>query len=288
MDDEHLSSDPPFGPDGPEALRPDMTTEAAFRLLVALCCAEVDVQVAQFLERDEPAGAHKSRVALRRLTTVLDAFRPVLRRKAHAAERAKAKAIFREMGKVREADVYLELRQTEAPPKARARARLLRDALRRKLRKERMVGFPPALLAKVAEGSILRSGTGGMAERGRPLHQTAGAAVEAWWRACLAFPEDLARLSEEDRHELRKALKGLRYAAEFFAPVWNAPGWPAMRDLLRDVQDDLGRLNDLAVARRLDGITDRRAEAEALLRASDTWAALRAAPRWWVDPAAAE
>mgnify|MGYP000591368344 CR=1 FL=1 len=84
MDDEPSPRDPAAA----EVIAPDLDTESAFRLLVARCCAEVDRQIAQFLEQDHPEGAHKARVALRRLTTTLDAFRHILKRKGYAAERA--------------------------------------------------------------------------------------------------------------------------------------------------------------------------------------------------------
>jgi CHAD domain-containing protein len=277
MDDDFKDREPA------DVLRPDMDTESAFRLLLSQCCAGVDFQIAQFLERDDPAGAHKARVALRRLTTTLDAFAGILKRKAHAAERAKAKAIFREIGKVREADVYLELRGADAPAKARDKARVLRDAVRRKLRKDRVVGFTPALLGKAADGTLFRAKARGLAARARPLHETAAAALEASRAECLSFAESLSDMSELRRHDLRKALKGLRYAGEFFAPVWDAPDWPRLRVALRDLQDALGDANDLALARDRDGVTDRQAEAEALTRAQKAWSALRATPRWWME-----
>lgn len=277
MDDETTYRDM----SAPAAILPGMDTESAFRLLVEQCCAEVDFQIAQFLERDDPSGAHKSRVALRRLTTTLDAFEGILKRKGYAAERAKAKVIFREIGKVREADVYLELRGEDASAKARAKARVLREKVRSTLRKDRMVGFTPALLAKVLDGSLFRAKTKGMAARQRPLRQTAADALDFCWTDCLSFSPELEKLSEERRHDLRKSLKSLRYAGEFFAPVWQSPDWPDLRGLLRDVQDELGHMNDLALARQRDGLSDKRAEADALLRAQAAWTALRAAPRWW-------
>lgn len=268
----------------PSALSPDLDTESAFRLLVVRCCAEVDRQLAGFLEFDDPAGAHKARVALRRLTTTLDAFSDILRKTPYAAERATAKRIFRAIGTVREADVYLELRGGEASEKANAKAQKLRETVRRKLRKDRIVGYTPALLGKVSDGSLFRSKPKGVAARTRPIRETASAALQDCWDACMSFPADLADLSDARRHELRKALKGLRYTSEFFAPVWQSPHWPALRSLLRDAQDELGDLNDLVLARLRDGIRDTHAEAEALDRAAAAWAALRTAPRWWDAP----
>ena len=192
MDDEPTPRDPATA----EVIAPDLDTESAFRLLVARCCAEVDRQIAQFLEQDHPEGAHKARVALRRLTTTLDAFRHILKRKGYAAERARAKAIFREIGKVREADVYLDLRGEAARSKDRQKAGRLRAEVRQTLRRHRFVGFTPALLNRIADGTIFRTKERGMAARRRPLRETAAAALEECWADCMAYPADLAQLSE--------------------------------------------------------------------------------------------
>lgn len=268
-----------------DALAPDIDTESAFRILIERCCIDVDVWIARFLERDDPQGAKKARVAIRRLTTTLDAFRHILKRKSLATDRSKAKAIFRIIGEVRDADVYLDLRGGVATTKDRKKAQRLRDQTRGKLRKERAVGFAPALMAKVSDGSLFRDKVRGTVARKRPLRETAAEVLQECWDGCMSYPADLATLSDRRRHDLRKALKSLRYAGEFFSPVWPSPLWPVLRGNLRGAQDGLGQLNDLVVARHKDGRVDKDAEAAALACASDAWLALRAAPRWWDEAA---
>lgn len=272
-----------MNPDDPPALHPQMETQSAFVLLIGQCCAEVDARIVQFLESDDPEGAHKARVALRRLTTTLDAFRPVLRRRDCAVQRGRAKAIFRALGRVRDADVYLELRGDAAPPKVRAATDALRRKVRAQVRKDKMVGFAPALLARVLDGSIFRAKPKGQAARLRPVGDLAAAALAERWAVSLSFDADLRAMTDEDRHNLRKALKGLRYMAEFFAPLWDLPDWPERRAVLRDMQDGLGHLNDLAAARLRDGGGDKGAEKAALDRAGKAWASLRAMPPWWPE-----
>ena len=55
------------------------------------------------------------------------------------------------------------------------------------------------------------------------------------------------------RHKLRLAVKELRYTAEFFADVFPGAQRHQRRfaKILANLQDNLGRLNDLAVHRRL-------------------------------------
>lgn len=62
------------------------------------------------------------------------------------------------------------------------------------------------------------------------------------------------RLREADaptRHRVRVAAKRLRYAAEFFAPLFRHAGASDYIDALAELQGTLGRLNDMAAATRL-------------------------------------
>jgi CHAD domain-containing protein len=68
----------------------------------------------------------------------------------------------------------------------------------------------------------------------------------------------LAELEPEPRHELRIAVKKLRYAAEFFAPAFEGRKAEKRRkaylSALERLQEHLGDLNDVAVGReRLAG-----------------------------------
>lgn len=66
-----------------------------------------------------------------------------------------------------------------------------------------------------------------------------------------AFGERLSELATEERHELRKELKKLRYPAEFFASLFDSKGTRKFLGCLTELQDDLGGLNDVATARDL-------------------------------------
>ena len=67
-------------------------------------------------------------------------------------------------------------------------------------------------------------------------------------------------MSEAERHDVRIALKRLRYALDFFGGVFDsAPRKKFFKKLAR-LQDDLGRMNDVAVAEtmlaRLVGVSN--------------------------------
>jgi len=60
-----------------------------------------------------------------------------------------------------------------------------------------------------------------------------------------------AEASEKRRHKLRIDFKRLRYAFDFFAPLFGRKRTPAYQDMLARLQDVLGQLNDLATAEEL-------------------------------------
>jgi CHAD domain-containing protein len=74
-------------------------------------------------------------------------------------------------------------------------------------------------------------------------------------RKLLKRGKGFAVLDAHARHKLRIRIKKLRYAAEFFSPLYDAGATEKFLDKLRDMQDELGRLNDVETARGLiDGL----------------------------------
>lgn len=270
------------------ALEPGLDCETAFRRIALRTAAETDAGLALFFGSEGHAGPHKSRVALRRLTAALDGFEPVLRRKVRQGLRAEAKRIFRKLGEQRDSDVYLAglgaARQSKA---ALARNAALRERLRDDLRARKAVAFAPRLQSLAESGEIFRRGAGALALRQGPADDLAAEALEIAWQDCLAHGADLAAMKDEVRHDLRKAVKDLRYLSEFFAPLW--PGVDAAPVLARmaALQDALGTLTDLRAAEVLrKGRADaaaRQNAARALKDAGQMWQALCAEPVWWPE-----
>ena len=237
---------------------PEETCEAAFRGIAQSCAQALDASLAVFLETDDPSGPHKARVALRRLTTALDAFGPILRRKASAALRSHAKAMFRDLGRVRDSDVHLMNADPGLGAKATKeladRNRRLRDKTRDRLRKSRMVRFTQVLRVSVQDGGTLfRRSHAAQDRRAAPVTDFAAEALGAAWATCRAYGPSVKAIPDLKRHDFRKDMKTLRYLAEFFADHF-----PDLREtvFLRDfrkMQDALGTLNDFMVALEIEG-----------------------------------
>jgi CHAD domain-containing protein len=73
--------------------------------------------------------------------------------------------------------------------------------------------------------------------------------LKKWHRRLLQDGLQFDQLSVESRHELRKLGKKLRYALQFTESLLPTTRLKAYRKQLAAVQDILGEMNDLAVAR---------------------------------------
>ncbi len=191
----------------------------------------------------DPEYLHQLRVALRRLRSALRVFAPILQR-VRPVKRG-LRRLAPALGVARDWDVLVDNAPAYAlPPRVLRAARARRNAARaaalevldsqhfggllfrslRWLESEPWVGtdmtlaaFAPGRLEKL-HASVLRH---------------AGPA------------------SAKSRHRLRVRIKRLRYAGEFFAPAFPAQAVDAYLGPLRALQELIGELNDIAVARRL-------------------------------------
>jgi triphosphatase len=87
----------------------------------------------------------------------------------------------------------------------------------------------------------------------RPLLAFAAHVLGKRHRRALKRGKDFEELSPEGRHRVRIALKKLRYATEFFQALYPKKRTRPYLASLKELQDDLGHLNDVAVAEQLIG-----------------------------------
>src|SRR5215203_6355489 len=92
----------------------------------------------------------------------------------------------------------------------------------------------------------------GKAEREAPVERFAADELRRRAKRIRKRGRHLPELAPDERHRVRIAVKKLRYAAEFFAPLYEGKGRAKrtrrFRDALGELQDRLGDLNDIAVA----------------------------------------
>ena len=213
--------------------------------------------------RDAQAEAvHQSRVATRRLRSALSLYRHAI----PCDELAEANVALRHcaaaLGAARDWDVFLahtgERLETSAGTDRRIAA-LLRAAKRR-----RQIVHTD-LAAFLAGPAFRRLELGlGMAASLRPwergfdratLHAPTGSfaasALERRIKHVRRRGKALDTLPLSELHEFRKDCKRLRYAAEFFAPSFPAKAVKPFIRRLSALQEELGTLNDTAVAAQL-------------------------------------
>jgi CHAD domain-containing protein len=210
---------------------------------------------------DEPDGVHKMRVATRRLRSALATFRPLFDRQVTDPIRDELKWIAARLGGARDAEVLRTRLLTElaaeaddlvlGPISARIEVELLadhrkaHDALVVALRSARyfrlldrldeLVAAPPFTpLADGKAGKVLT-------KRVRKSYGRVETLVSA------GAPKDVVR-RDEWYHEIRKASKRLRYAAESVTPAFGKPA-TELAEAAELLQEVLGEHQDSVVAR---------------------------------------
>jgi CHAD domain-containing protein len=267
----------------------DDACEDAFRAIVTGCLAAFDTAYDEFNRTDRESGPHKARVALRRLTTAIDAFAPILRRKHARVLRDRVKHVFRKLGDVRDHDVFLRDHAEQGARRDLARENAaLRDKVRATLRKSGAGQLSAQVAADVsAEGVLFRQSHAGRALRAMPVAECARTALEQAWATCMAHGESVGALPETALHDFRKDMKALRYLCEFFQTLYPGLAREPFDADFRAIQDALGDLNDHAMItarlRRRPGALLPPYPDDALARAEALWARLRRETPPWRD-----
>ena len=278
----------------------------AFSAILASAIEQIAVSRQAVLHTDDPEGAHQLRIGLRRLRSALRALRPLVDGGSLRAFERSAREMGRCVGMVRDADVLIS--GIEAPIARIASDKSgfaeLRDALvshQHAKREEVRSALGGSQWAKLHLYLMLWPRT--LEERdelAKPVTEHARRILHKAWRKVAKLGRRLDRLDAEQRHEMRKALKELRYQAEFFAPLFKKHATRKFIEQLKALQDVFGYVNDARMAPRLlevhherqVGVNAARAasytvgrhEAEAVhvWRVVGTlWKELRGSPRFW-------
>jgi triphosphatase len=245
-----------------EALTEGQNCAGAF----AAACRSASRQILQnwqaVLVSADPEGPHQLRIGLRRLRSALHAFRPVIDSDALRRLEEDARQVSRRVGELRD----LEVLATEIVGSLASRGsggdgfaslvKLLRRRIaRQRTRLQRELGdarwssfrLRLALLEHGAGWTECAAQDAAL----QPASLQARLALQKAWKQVKRHARGLEGLSVEERHELRKRLKRLRYTAEFFLPLFgDAEGGRFVKRIKR-MLDTFGYLNDVATAEML-------------------------------------
>jgi inorganic triphosphatase YgiF len=254
-------------------LRADDDAEAALKRALGRAIEVLLADAHGALAHDDPEFVHQARVALRRIRTALR----LLRR--HVAVPKRLARDLRWMacalGAARDWDVIVDevLPEIEAaldaglaPACARLRAEARRRRARERDTARAALASPRLACAMLA---LLAWCQAQPRDGGVTLQALAGTLLTRRHARLFAAARGFASLPPKAQHRVRILTKRLRYALDFFAVALPARAAARYAKRLAALQDDLGALNDVAVAyARLRGLARPRALREAL----DAWA----------------
>jgi inorganic triphosphatase YgiF len=249
----------------PTILDPEKAIGEAFAQIFLAAHAHVLANQAAAEDGRDPEGVHQMRVGLRRLRSALSLLRPIAPSPTLEVLRADAEWAASCLDDARGWDVFL----AETLPEAAAGCAgdgwdRLKDAaealraqayakVRETLSAERHTRFHLTLGAWIERRAW--QADGGVGSQARFVEATGSFAARALserHRKVLKRGKHFRSLTPEARHQLRLAVKKLRYAADFFLTALGHPRI-AKRYLHRlgELQDQLGRYNDMAVTSHL-------------------------------------
>jgi inorganic triphosphatase YgiF len=257
-----------------------MDVDSAFAEVVASCLRQLQANERGLLETEDPEYLHQARVALRRLRCAFGAFSRAVPKTFFQARIDGLRQMAQTLGQARDLDVFLTqtlvaagrgdpsdelaLLKRRAHAAAHNARKAARSAVRAPAYTSLMLDLAEALLgtswAAARDGDQIRCAR-------QPLTEFCAGVLARHDRKARKRGNGMDRSDPDALHRLRIELKKLRYACEFFAPLYPRKKSHEYLKRLTALQEILGSLNDCAVASRLlQALNSRRAAAAGYLR----------------------
>ncbi|MHB1333845.1 MAG: CYTH and CHAD domain-containing protein [Sulfuriferula sp.] len=245
-------------------LKPKMRVTDAFVAVMQSALEQFTANLAGLIHEADPEYLHQARVAVRRLLAALTVFSHVLSGRVPMQLRQELHWLMGALGPARDWDVFVtqtlpplmatipgqplaSLNRDSEAHRGTARAAMMMEITSRRLSRM-LLEIGRMLWRRPWEKTTDRIGT---IRQKAPTKAFAESALNRRKRWLLQRGRHIASLSPEARHGLRIAAKKQRYAAEFFAELYAPKAVQAYIKKLAVLQDYLGALNDIAVAKRL-------------------------------------
>ena len=244
-------------------VQPHHSVDDVLAAVIGSCIRQFISNWPAFERGDGREPVHQMRVAMRRLRAALGLFQRAFPCRDFASMRDEAKRIAAAMGDARDWDVFADLVE-EGPARSFSTdpgfAPMLAASGKRQAAGHETVD---ALLKSGETTRFVLSALTFVARRGWRNEMpgadlpTLSAPAAGFAARCLARLHRQVRkrgrhivdLPTDRRHEVRIALKKLRYATDFFAPLFpDTQGVRAYARATARLQDVLGRFNDMAMA----------------------------------------
>ncbi|WP_300337353.1 CYTH and CHAD domain-containing protein [Accumulibacter sp.] len=234
------------------SLQLGMSTIDVFRSTAFSCLAQLQANERGARGSSAPEFVHQARVAMRRLRSAIRLWRPLLPEDYISNFDPRWRTLANQLGDTRNWDVFI----TEIlPPISKAfpdHGEIQQIAKQAEIRLAGCRKSAQAAMGSTSYSQLLlefTAATLSLPERKKP--KLAVFAPRSLKKRAKRVAE-LAALTKdshpEARHDLRVALKRLRYALEFLAPLFPARGMQRYLQSATGLLDLLGRMNDLTVA----------------------------------------
>ena len=236
----------------PATINRGLTAITAFTTTALSCLNQLQGNERGLHESDDPEFVHQARVAIRRLRSAIRAWKPLLPAGFVAGFDARWKTLAATLGEIRNRDVFISETLPQLTEVFQARPeieQLSRHALRQRVtsRKRARSAFKTAdyscLLLEFTAATLALPDS---AEP--PLKDFACRCLNKRAKHVAKLARAAYKGDAAARHRLRVALKRLRYALEFFAPLFPGRQMQSYHLATANLQDLLGRMNDLVVA----------------------------------------
>ncbi len=235
----------------PVELDREMRVTKSFRTVALACLRHHRLNEDVLRARQNPEALHQARVALRRLRSAFSLYRDLLQDDESERLKGELKWLAGVFGKARDVDVLLA---RAAQPELGERLKTARAARYADLFEALDGSRGRALMLDLYEwlhcGLYLSAPPAEF--RDRTAADFAEAVLDRERKKLKKHGRALAKVDDEERHEARKDAKKLRYAAEFFAALFDdkrgARRHKRFIGAMSALQDELGTLNDLVSA----------------------------------------
>ncbi len=240
----------------------DATAEEALRAVARECLDQIAANAAGLLADRDPEWIHQMRIGTRRLRSCLSLMAPLAPPERVDPLVAEIRWLAGILGAARDWDVFgqetlppLAAGLADDPPAIKGVQQLRRGVASR--RSAARAAARAAVRSPRFQRLLLTTGAFcAMPRIGNPDGVGADASARPFAAGLLARRHRKLMLraaagTAEERHAARIAAKKLRYAAEFYAPLFPGKGTRAYVKALAALQDALGHFNDAATAVRL-------------------------------------
>ena len=262
-------------------VRPEQSVEEAFEAIIQSDLAHIDRWAPVALSGKDIEGVHQMRVGLRRMRSALNLFSQAIPRKNTKMLAREMRWAAKQLDRARDLDVYIADNLSSKKAKKDKQKKSLRKValkhrkkayrnVKRFIKGPRFNAFNDKLTHWLDKKGWRRELS--KAERNNlscEITYFSDQVLDDHRCGVLKTGKDIRQMDDEALHRLRIECKKLRYAAEFFTPLYGRKMEPFLKQL-KQLQDVLGLLHDCHVmgglqnslvrgdkSRRLAGVADK-------------------------------